>query len=188
MSGAAILANSTMVPGACQAQGCTMVVTGCTFAGIKALDGGAVLVRSNELQVNVTDSQFTGSAATSGSGGAVRVTAQTSARPNTVVAMIRNCTFVSNFAKKDGGAVFFENVARASVNNCSMTNNTAQTGVGGALAMLSVCNVPPRGASLVGAAAMHTFDCRMEVDNTVMDNNHAGSSAGKQFFALHIHS
>lgn len=100
---------------------------------------------------------------------------------NSVAATLHGCTFTSNFASEHGGAVFLEEVASVYVSSSSMSNNTAQVGTGGALAMQSLCN-----ASLSKAVAP-PFDCHVEMVNVVMENNHAGFSAGSLLlFALRI--
>lgn len=100
--------------------GIRATVTGCTFTGNQAQDGGAV----NAFLVSLTDSTFTGNTAI-GSGGGLLLT------PNGRSAVTR-CIFRGNKAGRGGGITAFQ-FSHLALTNCAFLGNSAENGSGGGI-------------------------------------------------------
>ncbi len=124
-TGGGVFVNATVIPGTCsQGQSCAVSVTSSDFEQNTADTGSALLVVSDVLQVNISDSKFTSNAAVNGQGGAVYVTSADFG-VRTVGMALTNTTFTSNYASQNGGAISMEDVADAYISNCTISSCTA---------------------------------------------------------------
>jgi hypothetical protein len=113
--------------------GNTLTVTNCTFSNNSQTtaavgdDGGAAIYTNNGT-TTITGSTFTGGDAAS-NGGAIYADNNVSTDPTTL--NITNSTFSGNTATSSGGAVLTYGTANATLKNCTISGNSAGSGLGG---------------------------------------------------------
>jgi CSLREA domain-containing protein len=113
--------------------GATLNVTNCTFSNNSQTtaavgdDGGAAIYTNNGT-TTITGSTFNGGDAAS-NGGAIYADNFVSGHPTTL--NITNSTFSGNTATSSGGAVLTYGTANATLENCTLSGNSAGAGLGG---------------------------------------------------------
>ncbi|MBN2316010.1 MAG: C10 family peptidase [Sedimentisphaerales bacterium] len=101
---------------------CSPVLSDCVFYANTALyNGGAMYNLGQYAQPELTNCTFTWNSASTGGGGAIR---------NNVSAgvTITNCLFAKNTAETFGGAIRCSNGSRATLTNCTLSDNSAPDG------------------------------------------------------------
>ena len=152
-----------------------LTVTGGTFRGNSAADGGAIYLDNAINGPQLTGVTFSGNSAAD-SGGAVNVNAA-SADPS-----IDHCVFIGNTAGDAGGA-FSEYGFLGWLTADTFRGNTAQTG--GAMAIsnddgesLSDVVVSGNSATLDGGGIYDTGDVGLFLNDSTVAGNHAGGRGG----------
>jgi hypothetical protein len=153
----------------------SLTVNGGTFSGNTAVDGGAILDRSDGDGPKVTGTFFLANSATGAGGAIFNISGQAGVD-------LLHATFVANTAG-NGGAIYDFSVDGQHVTSSVFTNNKAAAC--GALCFFSASSmrftdVVVRGNSATGAAGgiSATANEGVEIDGGQISDNHAGGLAG----------
>lgn len=148
--------------------GANCVVTGSAFTGNEAMDDAGALYANNDIEIS--NSTFTANVA-GGAAGAVR--------SGSATVTIRGCTFDSNVSADEGaGAVF---LARGSMYDCDIVNNTTGGNGGGVSANQNECllvNCLISGNTAAGVGGGAYIDDGGVLTNCIVTNNTSAISGG----------
>jgi predicted outer membrane repeat protein len=104
----------------------------CTFRNNSSHRGGGI--HSDHASLSLTDCTFSGNLAQTGAGinsyAAMQASASQTDEDSQVTPVLVNCTFTSNSAGENGGALYSSD-SKPSLNNCTFSENSAGYGGGG---------------------------------------------------------
>lgn len=172
--------NATKAP-----VGAAITITGVTLeGGLTTGNGGAIL--ANNQVLNFSDCVF--SKNTGLNGGAIALEKNAVGELN-----ITRCTFDSNESQVSGGAVFFENGGRFTIDDSTFSNNQSKTGTttsqgGGAVAFVGTASSPllvrqstfanNTAAGQGGAIFLNLFFGTLNVQDSTLAYNTASGAVG----------
>ena len=155
----------------------SLTVTDSEFNGNYSKLGGAIYAFET-VTVTITDTTFTGNYSTSSTGGAIQ--AGMTSNTNITTLVLNGCTFTSNTAKTNGGAVYLYGTGTLTATGTDFVSNTA-SGTGGALysyldgsdtnVSLTECLFESNSATGNGGAIYHSAGSRMVWTDVTVRNN-----------------